>query len=216
MISELETEVMEHRNHKVHKLRDHLRPTEDWIFCTNTRRSNRIGRLWVPDSCREDLQQGDVVAVGPGKLTEWTRLKMTVKVGDRVLWAKHWQKDVDISDDEKYAAVREKDVIGIVTDEGKRLIPLYNTVVVKMDPLPEREGSLWLPQQVKKELMPPMAGTVVDIGEGHLFSNGSIIPMEVKKGQRILVNAFAGEDHSFGEEVLRLVPEEHVVAIIEE
>lgn len=217
MNATLEVESMEHRNHKVEKLRDKIRPLYDWVFCVNQKRVNRVGSLWVPDSAREDLQQGEVVAVGDGQITEFGRLKMTIKTGDVILWAKHWEKPVDISDHEQYVAVREKDVIGLVRDHGKRLEPIYNTVVVRMDPLPDKHGSLWLPQsaQVKKPLMPLMSATVVDAGLGHQMDDGTFRPLAVRCHDRVLVESFGGEDHSFDETSLRLIPEEHILAVID-
>lgn len=202
------------------KFIDLYSPLYDWCFVTHIPRSNRRGGLYVPDNAREDIQFGTILGTGRGLWSvSGQRIPLTVKVGDKVLWAKHWEKPIDLGRDEHCAAVREKDIIGIVRprDGYEDLEPLYNTIVIDPDPLPEREGSLWLPPQYKKDLMPAMHGTVISCGPGHLIDDGSIVPLSVKPGDRVCYEAFGGEDHRYGPDGkdVRLIPEEHVLAILD-
>ena len=72
------------------------------------------GGLYIPDTAKEKPSQGEVVAVGPGKLSdEGTRLEMDVKVGDRVLYGKYSGTDVTL-DGEEYLILRESDILAIV------------------------------------------------------------------------------------------------------
>jgi chaperonin GroES len=65
-------------------------------------------------TAKEKPQQGEVVAVGPGKLTdEGQRLPMEVKVGDKVLYGKYSGTEVTIGD-EQYLILRESDVLAIL------------------------------------------------------------------------------------------------------
>ena len=72
------------------------------------------GGLYIPDTAKEKPQQGEVVAVGPGKLSdEGKRIEMELKVGDKVLYGKYSGTEVTI-DGEQYLILRESDVLAIV------------------------------------------------------------------------------------------------------
>jgi chaperonin GroES len=72
------------------------------------------GGLYIPDTAKEKPSQGEVVAVGPGKLSdEGARLEMDVKVGDKVLYGKYSGTDVTL-DGEEYLILRESDILAIV------------------------------------------------------------------------------------------------------
>jgi chaperonin GroES len=72
------------------------------------------GGLYIPDTAKEKPQQGEVVAVGPGKVTEdGKRIPMEVKEGDKVLYGKYSGTEVTIGD-EQYLILREADVLAIV------------------------------------------------------------------------------------------------------
>ncbi|MFQ5826697.1 MAG: co-chaperone GroES [Dehalococcoidia bacterium] len=65
----------------------------------------------LPDTAREKPQEGEVVAVGPGKLSEeGKRVALDVKVGDRVIYAKYAGSEITV-DDEEYIVVRESDIL---------------------------------------------------------------------------------------------------------
>ena len=72
------------------------------------------GGLYIPDTAKEKPQQGEVVAVGPGKLSEeGKRIEMELKVGDKVLYGKYSGTEVTV-DGENYLILRESDVLAIV------------------------------------------------------------------------------------------------------
>jgi len=69
------------------------------------------GGIILPDTAKEKPQEGEVVAVGPGKVTEdGKRLEMEVKVGDRVIYSKYGGSEIKI-DDEELIILREMDVL---------------------------------------------------------------------------------------------------------
>ncbi|MGH7459778.1 MAG: co-chaperone GroES [Longimicrobiales bacterium] len=73
------------------------------------------GGLYIPDTAKEKPQQGEVVAVGPGKITdEGKRIAPEVKTGDRVLYGKYSGTEVTVGD-EQYLILRESDVLAIVS-----------------------------------------------------------------------------------------------------
>lgn len=69
----------------------------------------------LPDTANKDKpMQGDVVAVGPGKLMEnGQRAPMSVKVGDQVLFTKYAPDEVEI-DDEEYLVVEEEKILAVI------------------------------------------------------------------------------------------------------
>jgi len=72
------------------------------------------GSIIIPDTAKEKPQQGKIVAVGPGKLTDdGKRVKLEVKKGDTVLYGKYSGTEVTI-DDEEYLIMRESDILAIV------------------------------------------------------------------------------------------------------
>ena len=72
------------------------------------------GGLYIPDTAKEKPQQGEVMAIGPGKLSEeGKRIDMELKVGDKVLYGKYSGTEVTI-DNEQYLILRESDVLAVV------------------------------------------------------------------------------------------------------
>ena len=71
------------------------------------------GGLYIPDTAKEKPQQGEVVAVGPGRMEKGVRVPMELKKGQTVLYGKYSGTEVTI-DDEELLIVKESDVLGIV------------------------------------------------------------------------------------------------------
>jgi len=89
---------------KVHPLADRvaIRPLEE----TEQMR----GGLYIPDTAKEKPQQGEVVAVGPGRVEKGEKIPLELKVGDRVLYGKYSGTEVKI-DDEDILIIKESDVL---------------------------------------------------------------------------------------------------------
>ena len=76
------------------------------------------GSIVIPDTAKEKPQEGEVVAVGEGKvLDSGTRVEMSVKPGDRILFGKYAGSEVTI-DDVEYLIMREDEVLGILEGEA--------------------------------------------------------------------------------------------------
>jgi len=71
------------------------------------------GGLYIPDTAKEKPQQGEVVAVGPGRFEKGKRIPMDVKVGDTVLYGRYTGTEVTI-DGEQLLIVRESDVLAVM------------------------------------------------------------------------------------------------------
>jgi chaperonin GroES len=72
------------------------------------------GGLFIPDTAKEKPQQGEIIAIGPGKYEDGKLVPMTVKVGDKVLYGKYSGTEVTL-DDEQYLILRESDVLAIIS-----------------------------------------------------------------------------------------------------
>ncbi len=73
------------------------------------------GGLVLPDTARERPQEGEVVAAGPGRLTdEGNRIPMELVVGDKVLYAKYAGTELK-EDDEDYLVLRESDILAKIS-----------------------------------------------------------------------------------------------------
>jgi chaperonin GroES len=72
------------------------------------------GGIVIPDTAKEKPQEGEVVAVGDGKvLDDGQKQEMTVKVGDRILFGKYGGTEVTI-EEEELLIMREDEVLGIL------------------------------------------------------------------------------------------------------
>ncbi|MDT3696201.1 MAG: co-chaperone GroES [Ignavibacterium sp.] len=72
------------------------------------------GGIILPDTAKEKPVEGNVIAVGPGKVADDGKsIKMEVKVGDRVLYGKYSGTEVTINGEE-YLIMRESDIFGIL------------------------------------------------------------------------------------------------------
>lgn len=69
--------------------------------------------LFIPDTAKEKPQRGTVVAVGPGRYENGTKIEMTVKEGDTVLYGKYAGSEIQI-DGEDLMMMRESDIFGVL------------------------------------------------------------------------------------------------------
>ena len=71
------------------------------------------GGLYIPDTAKEKPQQGDIVAVGPGRVEKGDLVPMELKVGQKVLYGKYSGTEVTLGDSE-YLIVKESDVLAVI------------------------------------------------------------------------------------------------------
>ena len=92
-----------------------VRPLGDRILIKRVEEEEQVsGGIIIPDTAKEKTQQADVVAVGPGRLTdEGEVVALDVKPGQRVLIGKYAGNEVEI-DGEELVIVNEGDVLGIL------------------------------------------------------------------------------------------------------
>jgi chaperonin GroES len=91
-----------------------LKPLGDRVVVKPTPREEMTkSGIYLPDTAKEKPQEGEIVAVGPGRTTDDGKLiAMTVKVGDKVLYAKYAGTEYK-QDDQEYLICTEKDILAL-------------------------------------------------------------------------------------------------------
>jgi chaperonin GroES len=92
-----------------------LRPLHDRVLIKRLEEQDeRHGSIIIPDTAKEKPQEGKVIAVGTGRVTEdGKRLPLVVKAGDRILFGKYSGSEVKI-DATEYLIMKEEDILGIL------------------------------------------------------------------------------------------------------
>jgi chaperonin GroES len=92
-----------------------VRPLHDRLLVRRIEEKESVkGGIIIPDTAKEKPQEGEVIAVGNGKILDnGTKVPMDVKVGDKVLFGKYSGTDIKIEGQE-YLILHENDVLAIV------------------------------------------------------------------------------------------------------
>jgi chaperonin GroES len=93
-----------------------MRPLRDRMLVERIEeQEQRIGGIIIPDTAKEKPQQGRVVAVGKGRVTDTGDvLPLDVKDGDTILFGKYAGSEIKI-DGREYLILREDEVLGVIT-----------------------------------------------------------------------------------------------------
>ena len=92
-----------------------IRPLHDRILVKRQEEKEmKKGGIIIPDSAKEKPQEGKVIAVGNGKVTDdGKKITLDVKTGDRILFGKYSGSEVKV-DDQEYLIMKEEDVLAII------------------------------------------------------------------------------------------------------
>ena len=92
-----------------------IKPLHDRILVKRLEEDEKTkGGIIIPDSAKEKPIEGEIIAVGAGKVgDDGKRIPLDVKVGDRVLYSKYGGTEVKI-EGEEHLIMREEDVLGII------------------------------------------------------------------------------------------------------
>jgi chaperonin GroES len=92
-----------------------LRPLHDRVLVKRLEEQDETyGSILIPDTAKEKPQEGTVIAVGAGKVTDdGKHLPLAVKQGDRILFGKYSGSEVTL-DGKEYLIMKEEDVLGIL------------------------------------------------------------------------------------------------------
>jgi chaperonin GroES len=71
------------------------------------------GGLYIPDTAKEKPQQGEIVAVGPGRFEKGELVPMELKVGQKVLYGKYSGTEITL-EDEQFLIIKESDVLAVI------------------------------------------------------------------------------------------------------
>jgi len=91
-----------------------VKPMEDRVIVKPLEAETKTaGGIIIPDNAKEKPQKGEVIAVGPGKVSDsGSKIAMTVKSGDKVLYGKYSGTEVKI-DNADYIIMRESDILAV-------------------------------------------------------------------------------------------------------
>jgi chaperonin GroES len=96
-----------------------LRPLEDRITVhPSEEEQTTVSGIVIPDTAKEKPQEGEVMAVGPGRFEDGQRVPMDVSVGDTVIYSKYGGTEVKVAGEE-YLILSARDVLAIVSSERK-------------------------------------------------------------------------------------------------
>ena len=90
--------------------------------------------------------------------------------------------------------------------------PLHDRVVVKrLDSEEKTKGGIIIPDSAKEK---PQEGEVVSVGPGARDENGKVVPLDVKKGDRILFGKWSGTEVKIGDEELLIMKESDIMGVL--
>ena len=88
-----------------------IQPLEDRVVILPAEEAESMrGGLYIPDTAKEKPTQGEVIAVGPGRMEKGARVPMELKSGDQVIYGKYSGTQVEL-DGEEIILIKEADVI---------------------------------------------------------------------------------------------------------
>lgn len=92
-----------------------IRPLQDRVIIKRIAEEEKTkGGIIIPDTAKEKPQEGKVVAVGKGKVSDEGKLiPVQVKVGDRILFGKYSGSEIKLNDEE-HLIMREDDILGVI------------------------------------------------------------------------------------------------------
>jgi chaperonin GroES len=96
-----------------------ITPLHDRVMIRRIEEKETVkGGIIIPDTAKEKPQEGEVIAVGAGKMEKGQRIPLDVQAGDRVLFGKYSGTDIKI-EDEEYLILREEEILAKITGAAK-------------------------------------------------------------------------------------------------
>ena len=104
---------------RVLKMAVNLTPLHDKVIVKRIEEKESVkGGIIIPDSAKEKQQEGEVLAVGPGRREKGEVHPLDVKVGDRVIFGKYSGTDIKV-EDEEYLILAETDILAKLSGQTK-------------------------------------------------------------------------------------------------
>lgn len=97
-----------------------IRPLRDRVIVRRIEEQEQVrGGIYIPDTAKEKPQEGEVIAVGNGRILDnGSKVELDVKAGDRVLFGKYSGTEVKL-DGNEYLILREDDILGVIESASK-------------------------------------------------------------------------------------------------
>ncbi len=96
---------------EVKKMAVNITPLHDRVLVRRLEEEETAkGGIIIPDTAKEKPHEGEVIAVGNGKMEKGRRIPLDVKVGDRILFGKYTGNDIKI-DGQEYLILREEEIL---------------------------------------------------------------------------------------------------------
>ena len=97
----------------------HVTPLHDRVLVRRLEEKEIAkGGIIIPDTAKEKSQEGEVMAVGAGKIEKGQRVRLDVKAGDRILFGKYTGNDIKV-DDQEYLILREEEILAKLNMSAK-------------------------------------------------------------------------------------------------
>lgn len=91
-----------------------LKPLADRVVVRPLDREEKtVSGIVLPDTAKEKPQEGEVIAVGPGRVEDGQRVAMDVQMGDRVLYSKYAGTEIKVNN-EDVLVLRESDILAVI------------------------------------------------------------------------------------------------------
>jgi chaperonin GroES len=92
-----------------------IRPLQDRVIVKRIEEEEKTkGGIIIPDTAKEKPQEGQVVAIGKGKVNDGGKITpLDVKVNDRILFGKYSGTEINV-DGEEHLIMREEDILGVI------------------------------------------------------------------------------------------------------
>ncbi|KAG7983931.1 hypothetical protein I3843_04G130700 [Carya illinoinensis] len=150
------------------------------------------GGILLPTTAQTKPQGGEVVAIGEGKTAGNTKVDLSVKTGNQVVYSKYAGTELEFNGS-KHLILKDDDIVGILeTDDVKDLKPLNDRVLIKVaEAEVKTSGGLLLTEATKEK---PSIGTVIAVGPGTLDEEGKRKPLSLTPGSTVLYSKYAGND----------------------
>src|SRR5262245_20352503 len=108
---------------------------------------------------------------------------------------------------------RQKGQTNFTGGVSMKIRPLYDRILVKrLEPGEIKKGRIIIPDTAKEK---PMEAEVVAVGKGKVNEEGKQFPLDVKKGDRILIGKYAGTEIKIDDEEHLILREDEVLAVVE-
>ena len=93
-----------------------------------------------------------------------------------------------------------------------KVVPLHDRVLLKrLEEQEKRKGGIIIPDTAKEK---PQEAEVIEVGKGRVTEDGKVIPLDVKKGDKVLIGKYGGQEVTINDVELVIVKEDEILGKI--